>query len=83
MSESKIAGMRVDELVSRYPPTLHLLHNFGIDRRSGRNRTLEEIANAHGIEADLLLEVLAAAIDLIEDAERTARAAGSAGHGHR
>jgi iron-sulfur cluster repair protein YtfE (RIC family) len=70
MNESQIAKMPLDELVSRYPEIAHLLHNFGIDLRGGKSRTLEQVAEARGLDVEMVLEVVSGAVALIEEAER-------------
>ena len=54
------AGMTVNEVTQRYPDALIVLHAMEDDACCGGRRTLEEAANAIGLDVRLLVEAVRA-----------------------
>src|SRR6185437_17002536 len=60
---SPSADWTVNQVVARYPVTLPVLGRHGIDTCCGGLKSLRDVASAHGIQLDRLLDELDQVID--------------------
>ncbi|MBK5225692.1 MAG: DUF542 domain-containing protein [Thermoleophilia bacterium] len=64
MAEQKITGdMVINEVISLYPWTLPVFHRLDVDSCCGGARTIEAMAQEHGLDLDDVLAELQTAAD--------------------
>jgi len=55
---SELEGVRVNEVIRRYPETVHVFAEYGIDACCGGAAPVQEAAARHGVALEELLERL-------------------------
>jgi len=64
LAEQKITGdMVINEVISLYPWTLPVFHRLDVDSCCGGARTIEAMAQEHGLDLDDVLAELQTAAD--------------------